>query len=116
MEFKLLQYLIENRGRVHSRDHLLDAVWGYDAMPSTRTVDVHIAWLRQKLEDKSEASALYPDRSRHGIQIRRTETLKKLQSVPMMQKPRRLLEPFRYPTLRLSRMLRYSAITVDKFA
>lgn len=50
MEFKLLQYLIENRGNVHSRDQLLDAVWGYDAMPSTRTVDVHIAWLRQKLE------------------------------------------------------------------
>ncbi len=50
MEFKLLQFLIENPGRVHSRDELLDAVWGYDAMPSTRTVDVHIAWLRQKLE------------------------------------------------------------------
>lgn len=51
MEFKLLQYLIENRGLVHSRDQLLDEVWGYDAMPSTRTVDVHIAWLRQKLEE-----------------------------------------------------------------
>ncbi|HYJ91317.1 MAG TPA: response regulator transcription factor [Pyrinomonadaceae bacterium] len=51
MEFKLLQYLIENRGVVHSRDALLDAVWGYDAMPTTRTVDVHIAWLRQKLEE-----------------------------------------------------------------
>lgn len=50
MEFKLLQYLIEHRGAVHSRDRLLDEVWGYDAMPSTRTVDVHIAWLRQKLE------------------------------------------------------------------
>ena len=50
MEFKLLQHLIENRGVVHSRDQLLDAVWGYDSMPSTRTVDVHIAWLRQKLE------------------------------------------------------------------
>ena len=51
MEFKLLQFLIENRGTVHSRDALLDAVWGYDAMPTTRTVDVHIAWLRQKLEE-----------------------------------------------------------------
>ncbi len=51
MEFKLLQFLIENRGTVHSRDSLLDAVWGYDAMPTTRTVDVHIAWLRQKLEE-----------------------------------------------------------------
>ena len=51
MEFKLLQFLIENGGAVHSRDRLLDEVWGYDAMPSTRTVDVHVAWLRQKLED-----------------------------------------------------------------
>jgi len=51
MEFKLLQFLIENQGVVHSRDKLLDEVWGYDAMPSTRTVDVHVAWLRQKLED-----------------------------------------------------------------
>ncbi|MEO8074622.1 MAG: response regulator transcription factor [Acidobacteriota bacterium] len=51
MEFKLLQFLIENQAAVHSRDKLLDEVWGYDAMPSTRTVDVHIAWLRQKLED-----------------------------------------------------------------
>lgn len=50
MEFKLLHFLIVNRGNVHSRDELLDAVWGYDAMPTTRTVDVHIAWLRQKLE------------------------------------------------------------------
>lgn len=50
MEFKLLHFLIENRGRVHSRNELLDEVWGYDAMPSTRTVDVHVAWLRQKLE------------------------------------------------------------------
>lgn len=51
MEFKLLQYLIEHRGEVLKRDELLDEVWGYDAMPTTRTVDVHIAWLRQKLED-----------------------------------------------------------------
>lgn len=51
MEFKLLQYLIEHRGEVLKRDELLDEVWGYDAMPSTRTVDVHIAWLRQKLEE-----------------------------------------------------------------
>ena len=50
IEFKLLQFLVENRGAVHSRDKLLDEVWGYDAMPTTRTVDVHVAWLRQKLE------------------------------------------------------------------
>jgi two-component system alkaline phosphatase synthesis response regulator PhoP len=51
MEFKILQYFIENRGKVITRDELLDEVWGYEAMPTTRTVDVHIAWLRQKLED-----------------------------------------------------------------
>lgn len=51
LEFKLLQYFIEHRGEVLKRDELLDEVWGYDAMPSTRTVDVHIAWLRQKLEE-----------------------------------------------------------------
>ncbi len=50
LEFKLLRYLIEHRGDALSRDELLNGVWGYDAMPSTRTVDVHIAWLRQKLE------------------------------------------------------------------
>jgi two-component system alkaline phosphatase synthesis response regulator PhoP len=50
LEFKLLHYLIDHRGTVISRDKLLDEVWGYDAMPSTRTVDVHVAWLRQKIE------------------------------------------------------------------
>ena len=49
-EFKLLQYLVAHRGATISRDELLNEDWGYDAMPSTRTVDVHVAWLRQKLE------------------------------------------------------------------
>jgi len=49
-EFQLLRYFIENKGATLSRDELLDHVWGYDAMPSTRTVDVHVAWLRRKLE------------------------------------------------------------------
>ena len=49
-EFKLLRYFIEHRGATISRDELLNEVWGYNAMPSTRTVDVHVAWLRQKLE------------------------------------------------------------------
>ncbi|HEX7084726.1 MAG TPA: response regulator transcription factor [Vicinamibacterales bacterium] len=49
-EFKLLKYFIEHRGATLSRDELLNEVWGYHAMPSTRTVDVHVAWLRQKLE------------------------------------------------------------------
>ena len=49
-EFQLLRYLIEHRGSLVSRDELLTEVWGYEALPSTRTVDVHMAWLRQKLE------------------------------------------------------------------
>jgi two-component system alkaline phosphatase synthesis response regulator PhoP len=49
-EFQLLRYFIEHRGATLSRDALLQDVWGYAAMPSTRTVDVHVAWLRQKLE------------------------------------------------------------------
>jgi two-component system alkaline phosphatase synthesis response regulator PhoP len=49
-EFKLLRYFLEHRGLTLSRDELLNAVWGYDVMPFTRTVDVHVAWLRQKLE------------------------------------------------------------------
>jgi two-component system alkaline phosphatase synthesis response regulator PhoP len=49
-EFQLLKYFIEHRGATVSRDELLHEVWGYQATPSTRTVDVHVAWLRQKLE------------------------------------------------------------------
>jgi two-component system alkaline phosphatase synthesis response regulator PhoP len=49
-EFRLLRYMIEHRGAALSRDELLNEVWGYDAAVSTRTVDVHVAWLRQKLE------------------------------------------------------------------
>jgi len=51
LEFKLLQFLIKRRGDTLSRDQMLNEVWGYDAMPSTRTVDVHVAGLRQKLEE-----------------------------------------------------------------
>ena len=49
-EFQLLRYFIEHRGATLTRDELLNEVWGYNAMPSTRTVDVHVAWLRQKVE------------------------------------------------------------------
>ena len=50
-EFELLRYFIEHRGAAISRDELLSNVWHYDAGTTTRTVDVHVAWLRQKLED-----------------------------------------------------------------
>ncbi|MDP2996320.1 MAG: response regulator transcription factor [Bryobacterales bacterium] len=50
-EFQLLRYLIERRGTLITREELLREVWGYDALPTTRTVDVHVTWLRQKVED-----------------------------------------------------------------
>jgi two-component system, OmpR family, response regulator len=49
-EFDLLQFLMNNRGQVFSRDTLLDKVWGYDYPGDSRTVDVHVRWLRQKIE------------------------------------------------------------------
>jgi two-component system, OmpR family, alkaline phosphatase synthesis response regulator PhoP len=49
-EFQLLRYFLEHRGATLTRDELLNEVWGYNSMPSTRTVDVHVAWLRQKIE------------------------------------------------------------------
>jgi len=49
LELKLLRYFVEHRGSLLSRDELLEKVWGYQAMPVTRTVDVHVASLRQKI-------------------------------------------------------------------
>jgi two-component system alkaline phosphatase synthesis response regulator PhoP len=50
-EFKLLRYLIEHPGATVSRDELLNEVWGYNTLTTTRTVDVHISSLRQKVEE-----------------------------------------------------------------
>jgi len=54
-EFKLLRHFIEHRGATLSRDALLADVWGYDETPLTRTVDVHVAGLRQKIETNSRS-------------------------------------------------------------
>ncbi len=58
-EYRLLEYLADHPGKIIGRNELLDAVWGYETETTTRTVDVHIAWLRQKLGEK--------DRPRHII-------------------------------------------------
>jgi DNA-binding response OmpR family regulator len=50
-ELQLLRYLVEQRGRVVPREELLEKVWEYQSDVSSRTLDVHISWLRQKLED-----------------------------------------------------------------
>jgi DNA-binding response OmpR family regulator len=54
-EFEILRYLIRHRGEIITRDQLLDEVWGYDSTPVTRTVDNHIARLRQKIEQDPSA-------------------------------------------------------------
>ena len=49
-EFELLKLLLESKGKVLSRNYLLDKIWGYDYYGETRTVDVHIRYLRKKIE------------------------------------------------------------------
>src|SRR4029077_781692 len=49
-EFQLLRYFVEHSNVTLSREELLREVWGYDGQLSSRTVDVHVAWLRRKLE------------------------------------------------------------------
>jgi len=54
-EFELLKMLIENKGKVLTRDFLLDRIWGYDYMGETRTVDVHIRHVRHKINDEEDS-------------------------------------------------------------
>lgn len=56
-EFELLKLLVLNKGRVLSREMLLDKIWGFDYYGETRTVDVHIRYLRQKIEDDANNPA-----------------------------------------------------------
>jgi len=62
-EFDLLVFLARNKGFVFSRDQLLEKVWGYDFAGDTRTVDVHVRWLRQKIESD-------PSHPEHLITVR----------------------------------------------
>ena len=64
-EFDLLVFLAKNRGFVFNREQLLEKVWGYDYAGDTRTVDVHIRWLRQKIEAN-------PQKPRYLITVRGT--------------------------------------------
>lgn len=57
-EFQLLRYLVEHRGTTVPRDEILKEVWGYDASTFTRTIDVHVASLRQKLENDPKKPSL----------------------------------------------------------
>jgi DNA-binding response OmpR family regulator len=51
-EYELLAFLARNRGRAFTRDQLLNQVWGYNFAGDSRTVDVHVRWLREKIEDE----------------------------------------------------------------
>jgi len=51
-EFEILQYLVERKGEIVTREDLLSRVWGYDSYPFTRTIDAHVATLRKKIEVK----------------------------------------------------------------
>jgi len=55
--FELLAFLVRHPGQVFSRDQLLERVWGYDYAGETRTVDVHVHWLRAAIEDEAAAPA-----------------------------------------------------------
>jgi len=50
-EFEILKYFVERKNEIVTREDLLNHVWGYASFPNTRTVDTHIAILRQKIED-----------------------------------------------------------------
>jgi DNA-binding response OmpR family regulator len=63
-EFQLLAFFLQHRGEVVTRERLLDTVWDYNAIPFTRTVDMHIAKLRKKIEDN-------PADPRHIITVHR---------------------------------------------
>ena len=63
-EFQLLAYFIQHRGEIVTRETLLDTVWDYNAIPFTRTVDMHIAKLRKKIEDN-------PSDPRHIVTVHR---------------------------------------------
>jgi two-component system alkaline phosphatase synthesis response regulator PhoP len=64
-EFDLLKLFITNPGRVFTRQYLLEQIWGYDYLGDTRTVDVHIRRLRQKIED-NDKNATYI-KTVHGV-------------------------------------------------
>jgi len=68
-EFSLLQYLLENKGRVLSRDSLLEQVWGYDYAGETNAVDVYVRFLRSKLDERFDLKLIHTVRG-IGYQIR----------------------------------------------
>jgi two-component system alkaline phosphatase synthesis response regulator PhoP len=68
-ELRLLRYFVDHRGEILTREQLLTAVWDYDEPPLTRTVDMHVAKLRKKLEDGSQSPSLIATVHRQGYKF-----------------------------------------------
>lgn len=69
-ETKLMALLMENVGKVVSRSELMQAVWNTEYMGDTRTLDVHICWLRQKIEENPRIPELILTRRGQGYELR----------------------------------------------
>jgi two-component system, OmpR family, alkaline phosphatase synthesis response regulator PhoP len=63
-EYRLLEFLVNNAGKVMDRNQILDVVWGYDNESTSRTIDVHIAKLRNKLEESEIPKHIFTVRGR----------------------------------------------------
>ena len=75
-EFDLMELLMRNPGRVYSRENLLNVVWGYEYIGDFRTVDVHIRYLRQKIEDEPDNPRLVVTLRGVGYRFASAEDLK----------------------------------------
>jgi two-component system alkaline phosphatase synthesis response regulator PhoP len=69
-ETKLMRLLMQNVGKVVSRSELMQAVWNTEYLGDTRTLDVHICWLRQKIEDNPRIPELILTRRGQGYELR----------------------------------------------
>jgi DNA-binding response OmpR family regulator len=69
-ETKLMLLLMQNVGKVVSRSELMQAVWNTEYLGDTRTLDVHICWLRQKIEENPRIPELILTRRGHGYELR----------------------------------------------
>lgn len=69
-ETKLMQLLMQNEGKVVSRSDLMQHVWNTEYLGDTRTLDVHICWLRQKIEDNPRIPEMILTRRGQGYELR----------------------------------------------
>ncbi len=80
--FELLAFLVRHPGQVFTRDQLLEHVWGYDYAGETRTVDVHVHWLRSELEEDPSHAAVPAHGARRGLRVPATRRLRRRDAAP----------------------------------